>query len=214
MKSFRERRFLHSFCVVYTLIWIIAAINPLKRDDWLVENLLVFAALPLLVFSYRRLQLSDAAYALIFAFLVLHAAGAHYTYSEVPLGYWLKETFHLQRNHFDRIVHLSFGLLLTYPMHEIFGRTLKPRGLWALLLPCSLIVALSGFFEIIEAIVASIVNPELGAAYLGVQGDVWDAQKDMALAIFGAALVAAVCAVCKRTVLRRSVASQSRHRMR
>jgi len=195
MKPFRERRLLQALCVCYAIIWIIAAINPVKRDDWLIENLLVFAAVPVLVFTYRRLPLSDAAYTLIFLFLVLHAAGAHYTYSEVPLGYWLKETFHLLRNHFDRIAHLSFGLLLTYPMHEILVRLVKVRGFWALLLPASVIVALSGFFEIIEAIIARLVSPELGAAYLGIQGDVWDAQKDMALAILGATLMATVIAL-------------------
>ena len=192
MKPFCDRRLLHALCICYAVIWIIAAINPLKRDDWLIENLLVFAAVPALVFTWRRLPLSDTAYTLIFLFLVLHAAGAHYTYSEVPLGYWLKETFHLPRNHFDRIVHLSFGLLLTYPMCEILGRTVKARGAWALLLPAAVIVSLSGFFEIIEGIVAWFVSPELGQAYLGTQGDVWDAQKDMALAIFGAAFVVAM----------------------
>ena len=97
-KPFRERRLLQALCVGYAIIWIIAAIHPLKRDDWLIENLLVFATVPVLVFTYRRLPLSNAAYTLIFLFLVLHAVGAHYSYSEVPLGYWLKETFHLRRN--------------------------------------------------------------------------------------------------------------------
>lgn len=205
-KPFRERRLLQALCACYALIWIVAAIHPVKRDDWLIENLLVFAAVPLLIFTYRRLPLSDAAYALLFLFLVLHAAGAHYSYSEVPLGYWLKETFHLSRNHFDRIGHLSFGLLLTYPMHEILVRIVKPRGVWALLLPAAVIVALSGFFEIVEAIVAWLVSPELGAAYLGIQGDVWDAQKDMALAILGAALVAAVIALRKKRAGKRKSA--------
>ncbi len=186
---FRERRLLHALCICYALVWTIAAIDPVKRDDWLIENLLVFAAVPALIFTYRRLPLSNAAYVLVFLFLVLHAAGAHYSYSEVPLGYWLKETLNLQRNHFDRLVHFSFGLLLAYPLREIFMRLLQPRGQWAGALAAAMIVAFSGFFEIVEGTVAQLVNPELGAAYLGTQGDVWDAQKDMALALFGAALV-------------------------
>jgi putative membrane protein len=147
-----------------------------------------------LAFTYRRLPLSDVSYVLLFLFLSLHSAGAHYTYSEVPFGYWLKETFDLQRNHFDRIVHFAFGLLLTYPVHEILTRTVQPRGVWPLLLAVAVITAFSGFFEIVEGIVALLVNPELGAAYLGTQGDVWDAQKDMALATGGAVIVAAVIA--------------------
>lgn len=200
--SFGERRLLHALCVCYALVWIIAAIKPVNRTDWLLENLLVFAFVPLLVFTYRRLPLSNAAYVLIFLFLILHAAGAHYSYSEVPFGYWLKETFHLRRNHFDRIVHFSFGLLLTYPVHEVLVRIVKVRGFWALLVPAAVIVSLSGFFEIVEGIVAWLVNPELGAAYLGIQGDVWDAQKDMALAIVGAALVGIIIEGRKKWVSR------------
>src|SRR5205823_1338866 len=121
-----------------------------------------------------------------------HATGAHYTYAKVPLGFWLKDVFGLQRNHFDRLVHFSFGLLLTWPMHEVLERTLKPRGFWAAILPAIVIISLSGLFEIIEAIVAWLVNPELGAAYLGTQGDVWDAQKDTGVAIIGAVLAAGI----------------------
>lgn len=186
-KPFRERRLLQVLCACYAIIWVIAAIDPVKRSDWLLENLLVFVSVPTLIFTYKRLPLSDSAYVLFFLFLVMHATGAHYTYAEVPLGYWLKEMFHLERNHFDRIVHFSFGVM-AYPVQEVLIHVTKVRGFWALLLPAAIIVSFSGFFEIIEAVVATLVNPELGAAYLGLQGDVWDAQKDMALAILGAAL--------------------------
>lgn len=186
-KPFRERRLLQVLCAGYVVIWIIAAIDPVKRSDWLLENLLVFISAPTLIFTYKRLPLSDSAYVLFFLFLVMHATGAHYTYAEVPLGYWLKEMFHLERNHFDRIVHFSFGVM-AYPIQEVLILVTKVRGFWALLLPAAVIVSFSGFFEIIEAVIATLVNPELGAAYLGLQGDVWDAQKDMALAILGAAL--------------------------
>ena len=187
-KPFRERRLLQTLCICYGIIWIGAAIYPLKPDDWLLENLLVFVSVPLLVLTYDRLPFSNAFYLLVFLFLILHAAGAHYTYSEVPFGYWLEDTFHLRRNHFDRIVHFSFGLLLTYPVHEILVRVVRVRGYWALLLAVPVIVSLSGFLEIVEAVVAWLVDPDLGAAYLGIQGDVWDAQKDMALAVLGAVL--------------------------
>ena len=186
-KPFRKRKLLQILCASYAVIWIIAAIDPLKRSDWLLENLLVFGCVPVLIFTYRRLPLSDASYILIFLFLAMHTVGAHYTYAEVPFGYWLKETLHLERNHFDRIVHFSFGIM-AYPIREIFVRVTKARGIWALLLPAAITISFSGFFEIIEAVIATLVNPELGAAYLGLQGDVWDAQKDMALAVVGAAL--------------------------
>ena len=186
-KPFRERTLLQVLCILCATIWIIAAIDPVKPSDWLLENLLVFGFVPTLIFTYRRLPLSDVSYILIFLFLVMHTVGAHYTYAEVPLGFWLKEMFQLERNHFDRIVHFSFGIM-AYPVQEVFVRITKARGIWAMLLPAAITISLSGFFEIIEAVIATLVNPELGAAYLGLQGDVWDAQKDMGLAILAAAL--------------------------
>ncbi|MBA4141825.1 MAG: DUF2238 domain-containing protein [Nitrosospira sp.] len=190
-KPFRERRLLQALCICYTIIWILTAIEPVKRNDWLLENLLVFTSVPALVFTYQRLPLSDISYVLIFLFLVMHAVGAHYTYAEVPLGYWLKDLLQLERNHFDRIVHFWFGVM-AYPVQEVVVRGMRVANFWALVLPASIIVALSGFFEIIEAVIAMLVDPELGTAYLGTQGDVWDAQKDMALAIVGAALAVSI----------------------
>src|SRR5690606_34766917 len=96
-KPFRERRLLHLLCVSYTVIWIMLAIDPLNRRDWAIENLLVFVAVPVLILTYRRLSLSDTTYYLFFFFLLLHAVGEHYTYAKVPLGFWLKDAFVLEK---------------------------------------------------------------------------------------------------------------------
>lgn len=186
-RRFQERRFLHFLAAFYAWVWIVTAIRPLDRGDWLIENLLVFVAVPVLVLTYRRLPLSDRSYFLLTIFLTLHAIGAHYTYAKVPLGDWMKQAFAWNRNHFDRLVHCLFGLLLFVPVREVLMRTLRVRGFWSYALPFTVIVSASGFFEIVEAIVAQIVSPELGAAYLGTQGDKWDAQKDMAAAVLGTA---------------------------
>ncbi|TKB62743.1 MAG: DUF2238 domain-containing protein [Nitrospira sp.] len=172
----------------YGLLWIWLAIAPVNRRDWLLENLLAFALVVLLVLTYRRFQFSDVSYGLIACFMTLHAVGAHYTYAEVPFGFWLKDLFSLSRNPFDRIVHFAYGALLAYPVREALIRLAGVRGLWSYYLPASLILAQSGLFEIIESVVAAFVSPELGSAYLGTQGDEWDAQKDMAAALGGAAL--------------------------
>jgi putative membrane protein len=119
-------------------------------------------------------------------FLSLHLIGAHYTYAETPLGFWLRDAFALQRNPYDRIVHFSYGLLCVYPFREILLRVAGVGRSWTYFLAASLILAFSAFYEIIEAVVAMLVDPELGAAYLGTQGDEWDAQKDSALALAGA----------------------------
>ena len=202
-QPFGTRRRLHTICAVYGIAWFFAAIRPLSRADWLLENLLVFGWLPFLVLTYRRRPLSDRSYFLILIFLLLHAAGAHYTYAEVPLGYWLKDTFGMERNHFDRIVHFAWGLLITYPLRDLM-RLGRLRPFWAAFLPAMIIVSWSGFFEIIEAVVAWIVHPDLGQAYLGTQGDTWDAQWDMGLAVVGTA-IATACTVVAEKLSRRMI---------
>ena len=170
----------------YGLLWIVLGIAPRDRQDWLLENLLALAAVFTLIGTYRRFQFSTPSYLLLTAFFSLHAVGAHYTYAEVPFGFWLQDLFGLFRNPFDRLVHFAYGLLLAYPLRELLIRLAGVKGLWSYYLPVSGMLAQSGFFEIVEAIVAQIVSPELGAAYLGTQGDEWDAQKDMLAAFCGA----------------------------
>jgi putative membrane protein len=170
---------------LFGLVWLGLAIQPRYRNDWLLENMLVFVGVPLLVHGYRRLRLSDASYLLLFVFLCLHEVGAHYTYAEVPIGYgWFGAT----RNHFDRLVHFSFGLLLLPAVVEILQARGPLRGLWRYLVPVTFIMACSELFEMIEWQAAEIFGGPLGQAYLGTQGDVWDAQKDSGMAMLGAML--------------------------
>ena len=174
--------------VWYGLLWIVLAIAPHDRQDWLLENLLALAAVATLLITYRRFQFSTPSYLLMTMFLSLHAVGAHYTYAEVPFGFWLQQVFGLSRNPFDRLVHFAYGLLLVYPLRELLIRLAGVGNFWSYYLPVSGMLAQSGFFEIVEAIVAQMVSPELGMAYLGTQGDEWDAQKDMIAAFSGALL--------------------------
>lgn len=183
-----DRPIVTGLLITYGLFWIGLAIAPVDRQDWFLENLLAVALVAVLVLTYRRFAFSLPAYYLILAFLLLHAVGAHYTYSEVPFGFWLKDALALSRNPFDRLVHFAYGLLLVYPLREVLMRLAGVRGMWVSHLAISGILAQSGFFEVIEAIVAMIVSPELGSLYLGTQGDEWDAQKDMAAAFLGALL--------------------------
>ena len=183
-----DRPIVTGLLITYGLFWIGLAIAPVDRQDWFLENLLAVALVAVLVLTYRRFAVSLPGYCLILAFLLFHAVGAHYTYSEVPFGFWLKDALALSRNPFDRLVHFAYGLLLVYPLREVLMRLAGVRGMWVSYLAISGILAQSGFFEVIEAIVAMIVSPELGSLYLGTQGDEWDAQKDMAAAFFGALL--------------------------
>ena len=195
--DFRDNRLLQILAVWYLLVWIWAAIAPHDRFDWLLENILVFVFAGVLLKTYRKFPLSDLTYILITIYMTLHTIGSHYTYSEVPFGFWLKETLALSRNPFDRIVHFAFGLLLAYPIREIFLRVVNTRGFWTYYLPLDVTMAFSCLYEIIEAAVVWMVSPELGDAYLGTQGDVWDAQKDMLLATAGALLAMIVTAMVR-----------------
>ena len=170
------------------LLWIITAINPRYPRDWLLENLLVFFYGGLLLITYRRFRFSNLSYTLFTVFLSLHLIGAHYTYAETPFGFWLQEWLGLSRNHYDRIVHFSFGLLIVYPFREILLRRSGVVDRWSYYLAVCCILAFSGFYEILEAVAAMIVSPELGTAFLGTQGDEWDAQKDSLLAFVGAVI--------------------------
>jgi len=167
------------------LVWLAAAIEPFNRFDWLLENLLVFIYGAILVVTYRWFAFSNRSYLLFTIFLTLHLIGAHYTYSETPFGYWLKDAFELSRNHYDRIVHFAYGLLSAYPFRELLLRRAGVDERWSYFLAVNMLLAFSGFYEVLEAVVAMIVSPELGDAYLGTQGDIWDAQRDMGLAMLG-----------------------------
>jgi putative membrane protein len=196
--GFTKNRLLQILAASYAVVWVATAIGPLDRKDWFLENLLVVALVAILVTTYRAFPLSDLSYLLIAAFMTLHAVGAHYTYAKVPLGFWVQDTFGFARNHFDRIVHCSFGLLMAYPIREVFLRVANARGFWAYYLPLDVTLAFSALYEIIEMVVAAAVAPGTGDAWLGTQGDVWDPQKDMGLAALGALICMCVTALIRR----------------
>lgn len=199
--DFRDNRFLQLLLLWLVALWIVTAIEPFDRRDWLLENLLVFLYGAILIVTYRRFAFSDLSYGLFGVFLSLHLVGAHYTYAETPFGFWLQDAFGLSRNHYDRIVHFCFGLLLGYPFRELLLRVVGVRPAWSYLMVMVTVLGFSGFYEALEGVVAVLVSPELGAAYLGTQGDEWDAQKDTALAFAGSVVAMAVTWL---TVRRRS----------
>ncbi len=194
----RQNRLQQGLALWYLFFWALTGIAPLDRNDWLLENFLVVLFAAILVATYQRFPLSDVSYLLITMFLTLHSVGAHYSYSLVPLGAWMKETFHQSRNHYDRLVHFSFGLMLAYPAREVLVREANIRGLWAYYLPVDIVLAWSAMYEIMESWFAKIVGPGLGDAWLGTQGDIWDSQNDMTCALAGAILCMLITAVVKR----------------
>jgi len=214
-------RYAAGLAALFALLWVALAIEPNHREDWAVENALVLFFVAVLAATYRRFRLSRISYTLIFLFLCLHEIGAHYTYSEVPYDAWfealtgrsLNALMGWERNHFDRFAHFMYGLLLAYPIRELFLRLVGVRGFWGDFLPLEFTIATSAFYELIEGGAALVFGGELGAAYLGTQGDVWDAQRDMALASLGA-LVAMLLTAAVNAALRGDFARTIRDSLR
>lgn len=181
---------------LFLLWWTALAIAPRYRLDWLLENLLVLVAVPVLVLTYRKLRFSDLAYTCLFVFFVLHEVGAHYTYSEVPyedwsralLGTGINEALGWTRNHYDRLLHFLYGVLVLPAVVELFEAKAPPRGVWAFWMPVLFMNSHAVVYETVEWLAAEAFGGDLGTAYLGTQGDAWDAQKDMALAFAGTLL--------------------------
>jgi putative membrane protein len=183
---------------MFLVVWIISAVHPAIPEDWLLENVLVFVLAVLLAATYHSLPLSDLSYLLIFIFLCLHECGAHYQYSDAIPGEWMRPLLHSERNHFDRLVHFCFGLMLSYPQREVLMRTVGVRGPWLQFLPIFTVTALSAMYEMIEAVVANIVDPTDATAFLGSQGDPWDSQEDMFMAFVGVVLAMAILSLAHR----------------
>jgi putative membrane protein len=203
------------------LLWSAAlALHPNNRADWLLENALVLLALPLLALAARHGRLSNTAWTLVFAFLALHEVGAHYTYSLVPYDEWvqaltgrsLQARLGWQRNHYDRLLHFLYGLLLTLPFDELLRARTPLRGAWRYILPVSFVMSHSLLYELVEWLAAAVLGGDLGQAYLGTQGDVWDAHRDMALASLGSML--AMGAIAARAALARAAPRDSAARPR
>lgn len=173
---------------VFALFWGWAAYHPVYPADWLMENYLVFMWVPIILILGKYFKLSSFSYTLITIFMCLHVVGSHYTYAEVPFGDVLKDWFNADRNMYDRLVHFSFGFLLAYPIREVFVRIAKTKGFWGYYFPLDLVLAFSATYELIEWWSARNIDPSAALAFLGSQGDVWDAQKDMAMAGLGALL--------------------------
>src|SRR5207248_1134174 len=121
------------------------------------------------------------------------------------LGEWMKPLLHTQRNHYDRVMHFSYGLLCAYPMQEMFMRGAGVRGAWRYILPVEMTLAFSACYEILEALMASILTPDRAEEFVGMQGDIWDSQKDMFMAAMGAVVAMGIVAVVRR----RRAASQA-----
>lgn len=182
----------HTLFIFYILIWIFLAIDPSYRDDWLLENIMVFISIPIILWSDKRVNFSPMSLWMLFGFFILHSIGSHYTYSEMPWFSPITHYFGFERNHYDRLIHFLFGFLLFQPLHELFSSFWHSKKT-ALVITLLFLLAASGVYEVIEWIATEMTHEKLGTAFLGTQGDQWDAQKDMALGYLGTILAFVFC---------------------
>lgn len=205
-KSIPSWRYPLVLLTVYGVVWLALGIDPVFRQDWLLENAIVFVAVPLLVATARRLRFSDFAYTCLFVFFVFHAIGAHYTYSLVPYVDWWESLTGITlegRNHYDRAVHFLYGLLVAPAAAELFAHYGRYSRTWAFLFPWMFMAGHAVIYELVEFAAAIAFGGDLGQAYLGTQGDIWDGQKDMALALAGTTIMLASLAAAGRLPVRR-----------
>lgn len=195
---FLKNRVMQICLVLFLIVWGITLAYTPDFKNWCLENTLVILFGGFLFFLYRKYQFSDLSYLLITIYLLLHVYGAMYTYAENPFGYWLKDAMGFERNPYDRIVHFSFGFLLAYPVREILLNVYKFPKNFAWGLPVEFTLSIGGLYELIEWAVADLLFPEQGMSYLGTQGDIWDAQKDMFAATLGAVLATTIVSTIKK----------------
>ena len=188
-------------------VFVWSLIRPHDYFTWFLEVLPAILGLAILVATYRRFPLTP----LLYTLLMIHAAilmiGGHYTYAEVPLGFWMKDWFHFARNHYDRIGHFAQGFVPAMIAREVLIRkdVVRSRG-WLYFIVVSICLAISAFYELIEWRV-SVATGSAGDAFLGTQGDVWDTQEDMATALVGAILAPALLGRIHDRQLRNSVSN-------
>jgi putative membrane protein len=191
--------------LAFVLAWALSCVAVPYPEYFLLQHVPTVAALIGLVWAELRFTISRGSYLCILAFLSLHLLGARYLYTYVPyddwtqrlLGFHVSQSLSLTRNHYDRLVHFGFGVLLLPPLDRFCRRIVGLDNRWTSVFAVSLIVSASACYEIFEWIVAVIMAPDWADSYNGQQGDPWDAQADMLLALIGAILSAAVLVVVR-----------------
>ena len=184
----QSNSFVRTLVVIFLVTWVYLAFDVFDRTTWVVENVIMLLGAIYLIASYKKEPFSNNAYFLIFIFCLLQTVGAHYTYALVPAGDWVSDMLGIERNHYDRLVHFSFGFLLALPLIEILKSQVNYKNtVYKHLLIVLIFFGFGGLYEVIEWMYAWYnQGNEASDAFLGSQGDIWDAQKDIFLAGLGA----------------------------
>ncbi len=177
---------------LYLVEFAVLAVEPVSRGTWISENVTVLCIVVPLVWMYlRNVRFSNAAYLFMAALIFLHTIGGHYTFAQVPFG-WVTDLLGAQRNHFDRLAHFTVGFYAYALMEFVESRRLSTRRAFSFVFAVAAILAVAALFEMVEWLYAVSADSAAGAEFLGSQGDVWDAQKDMLADGLGALVAAGV----------------------
>ena len=175
------------FCIMVVVCFATVMDPPAGRLSWLLEVGPGLAGIIVLILTHRRLPMSHMVYFCVFLHMFILIYGGYYTYAETPLGNWAKEAFDFDRNHYDRVGHIALGVFPAFIIREVLLRkTPLQRGGWLYFIVLSIVLAVAAFWELLEWWITLLVASEVGTAFLGSQGDIWDAQWDMLLALVGA----------------------------
>jgi putative membrane protein len=177
---------LQLYLLLLLLSWTMAWIFNIDPPNFYVDSIVIVVVLALLIFTYRYFRFSNLSYGFFFVFLLLHVYGAQYAYTATPLGEWLQNTWSLARNPYDRIVHFCLGFLLAWPMKDWLINKMEVPARNSNFLSVMLILAIAAFFELAEWAIADVLFPAKGQSFVTTQGDMWDSQKDIFLALAGA----------------------------
>jgi len=181
-----SRTELRALFLVGAAIFVWSGINPHDRTTWILEVFPIVLAVPVLFATRNRFPLTPLVYRLIFVHALILMVGGHYTYARVPLGFWVQHVFGLARNHYDRLGHLAQGFIPAIITREILLRTSPlQRGKWLFVITTAICLAISACYEFIEWW-SAVLGGSAATDFLGTQGDVWDTQWDMFLALIGA----------------------------
>ena len=163
----------------------LSAWHPYEMGTWWMEVFPIFIAVPILIWTYSRFPLTPLVYTLILVHACILMLGGHYTYARVPLGFWMQDLFHFSRNHYDRIGHLAQGFVPALIAREVLLRRTPLRsGAWLFFIVCCICLAISACYEFIEWW-AALLGGAAATDFLGTQGDPWDTQWDMLMALIG-----------------------------
>lgn len=183
---------------LYLAEFAVLAVHPVSRPTWVSENVTVLCIVVPLVWLYLKgVRFSNTAYLLMSVLIFMHTIGGHYTFAQVPFG-WVTDLIGAQRNHFDRVAHFAVGFYAFAILEYLETRRLSNSRVLSALFALAAILAVAALFEMVEWRYAVAADPVASAEFLGSQGDIWDAQKDMLADGLGAVLATAIYFLFRR----------------